>query len=645
MLRSCIIAFWLIFLPAIARAVPPVAAFEVSRTSCTAPCAVFFNAFDGDGTNDTSDADLTGTNAAFHELEYLWDFGDPTSGVWSKTTDEPRNLAYGPLAAHVYDKAGTYTVTLTVTDAAGSSDVTTTTITVSDFTAAQTVCISRTTDHAGCPAGATQRSNQTGEWGDILNTEINTNGFRRVLFRAGQTWTETSTGDGFYFNVNGPGMVGAYGSGTRPVLSCATCNANNRALMRFGNIDDWRIVGIQTEGDTTNQSVEQFLLDAFTTTARTTNILFYDVVSTPNSFERGFGNIVPTSWTNEESADEFIFIVDCDWQDYGNSAGDITVSGRLNGLAILGSVLYDIQDGEHIIRIFHGNRGVVHASRLGGQAPTKTAITIRSGDAGCGGGSFGDNEFSDFWVFDSNIIDMTTNWNVQACMACNGSSAAECRDQVFLRNVCRHDATFGTDELHYCYTSSNSAGSATIERLTAKNNLCYYDRGPHPTTSTAGETCIDLNSNSWAWNNSMAVMRDDSVTIRLARFAAQCDNGVIWAPNATNVTIQAAANCTSATNNSELSGTATPFVSSDPGSTKANWEPHATSPLLNVGTNTAPVRYDARGYDRRPASGIPGSALDVGAVERGAQPPAGGGGFLPGGPVGGGILSMILRQY
>ncbi len=68
-------------------------------------CAI---SFDGSRSSDN-----------FSVKEYLWDFGDGTTGT-------------GKISEHTYSAAGTYTVTLTVTDESGNSDTDTLTATVYD---------------------------------------------------------------------------------------------------------------------------------------------------------------------------------------------------------------------------------------------------------------------------------------------------------------------------------------------------------------------------------------------------------------------------------------------------------------------------------------------------------------------------------
>src|SRR5688572_27680649 len=138
--------------------------FVPSRTSGVAPLAVFF-----DATGTTAD----GVTNPFHTLGYQWNFGD-AAATWA-TTGAPKNLATGPVAAHVFDNPGTYTVSLTVTNGVDSHTVTAT-ITVSNpntvFSGANTICVSATAlpvpGAGGCPSLATVKL--SGDWATIVNT-------------------------------------------------------------------------------------------------------------------------------------------------------------------------------------------------------------------------------------------------------------------------------------------------------------------------------------------------------------------------------------------------------------------------------------------------------------------------------------------
>ena len=98
-----------------------------SRITGVAPLAVFF---------DASATIATSTTRPFHDLGFSWNFGESTGpgiaawGVGARPTGS-RNVATGPMAAHVYEAPGTYTVCVSITDGTNTVDGAVT-ITVTD---------------------------------------------------------------------------------------------------------------------------------------------------------------------------------------------------------------------------------------------------------------------------------------------------------------------------------------------------------------------------------------------------------------------------------------------------------------------------------------------------------------------------------
>jgi hypothetical protein len=72
-----------------------------------APLAVLF---DATGTTNTSGLD------SFRQLNYAFNFGDDRGLVWSVSGLPKNTETSGPVAAHVFDVAGTYTVTVKATN-------------------------------------------------------------------------------------------------------------------------------------------------------------------------------------------------------------------------------------------------------------------------------------------------------------------------------------------------------------------------------------------------------------------------------------------------------------------------------------------------------------------------------------------------
>ena len=217
---------------------PITADLQATRTSCLSPCGIVF---DASATTHTTVID------PFVRLDYEIDYGNDT-GTWTiGTGNTDKGKDFSPLGAHVYECSNgsgsgcAFTATLTVRDPSGNTATDTVAITVYDPNitgangygdAGETVCISETTDHTGCPAGATQVSTSGEDWVGLLDTHIDTNGAKRVLFHRGQTWTKTGDGGwsaGSATNV----IVGPYGTGADPKLECPDCVAVDGAEPMF----------------------------------------------------------------------------------------------------------------------------------------------------------------------------------------------------------------------------------------------------------------------------------------------------------------------------------------------------------------------------------------------------------------------------
>lgn len=175
-----------------------------SKKTGTAPLLVHFS---GGLTESTIESQ------PFHNYEYSWNFGDPTSGTWG-TSGKSKNSDKGGVAAHVYETPGNYTATLTVKDSSGAViDTDSFSITVTNpndlYTGAKTTCLSTGTDFTGCPTGAAQvTTSDLSGIGSYIDTG------ERLLFRRGDTWTigaRPVSAEGA-----GPVLIGAFGTCTSP---------------------------------------------------------------------------------------------------------------------------------------------------------------------------------------------------------------------------------------------------------------------------------------------------------------------------------------------------------------------------------------------------------------------------------------------
>jgi hypothetical protein len=211
-----------------------------SRTSGVAPLSVFF---DASGTTDTGV-----TTRPFHDLEYTWSFGDSSSGTWTYGAQpgvSSKNSATGPVAAHVFETPGTYTVSVTAFDGTNTA-TTTTTITVTDpdtvFSGANTTCFSTSGTFTGCPTGATHIT--TSDFVTAIGYQTSS---RRLLFRRGEAFTSASAAS---ITVAGPGLIGAYGTGAAPMITKTAIND----ILIFSSpstptLSDWRLMNLNFSGN------------------------------------------------------------------------------------------------------------------------------------------------------------------------------------------------------------------------------------------------------------------------------------------------------------------------------------------------------------------------------------------------------------
>lgn len=230
-----------------------------SRLTGIAPLAVFFDA-SGTTTNPA-------TPRPFHDLDYSWNFGEPThtsppvggSLYWnngSRAGSSRRNLAAGPVAAHVYETPGTYTVTLAVkkddTNAVTNSCVNVEVLdpdAVADFAGTNTACFSTSGTFTGCPAGALNITTSA------FDTAINTyhTAHKRLLFNRGETFTAATMA---MVTSTGPGLIGAYGTGAQPVIQ----GTGNTQILRMSlattpAFSDWRVMDLNLDGLNGNSSM------------------------------------------------------------------------------------------------------------------------------------------------------------------------------------------------------------------------------------------------------------------------------------------------------------------------------------------------------------------------------------------------------
>jgi hypothetical protein len=339
------------------KAITP--ALEASRTSGVAPLAVFF---DATGTVASS------TLRPFHELDYQWNFGDPTSGAWGNT-GKSKNTATGPVTAHVYDTPGTYTITLAVRDAEASWATRSVTITVSDpnvvFSGTNTVCFSIVGDFAGCPSGATHvtTSNNPGNLAEITS-HIATG--KRLLLHRGERWTATNN---YTIATDGPVVLGAYGPGTNPDARGVYANApviertSGGSLFEFTasttqRHEDWRIMDLYLKGvsDDTGSG-------AISGVTNWQKFLGYHLKI--EGFSVPFGNSI---WN---LGHDQVFLVDSEC--FNGYVNQVYIGSTR--LVLMGNYLHD-SPTSHVLRVWQASKGVISHNIIRNAGPYRHALKL-----------------------------------------------------------------------------------------------------------------------------------------------------------------------------------------------------------------------------------------------------------------------------
>lgn len=228
---------------------PLVPVINASRLTGVGPLAITFDAL------QTVAPALT--TLPFSEIQYDWEFGDPAgNSTWvygSNPGGNSKNLASGPVVAHVFETHGSYTVrcwaSYRAADGTVHSGSATLEVVVTNpdvVFAANTIYISQnstpTPGQNGVPMGATVQ--QVTSWnaiGDLATT------YKRILLKRGDVWV----GDGdISFNTAGKagqGILGAYGTGAKPRVNM---NVDSSAI-RFDTAGtDWRVIDLDIVGDT-----------------------------------------------------------------------------------------------------------------------------------------------------------------------------------------------------------------------------------------------------------------------------------------------------------------------------------------------------------------------------------------------------------
>lgn len=347
-----------------------------SRFTGVAPLSVFFDA-SGTTTNNSV------TTQPFHDIEYRWSFGENTTVLaslpggmnWTYgSTKGSRNLAAGPVAAHVFETPGVYTVALTATDGTNTVSNSCAQIVVQDpntvFAGANTICVGATSTPVqgqdGCPVGAitVQQSN----FASAISSYAKTG--KRVLFKHDDTFTGSSTAT---IAANGPGTIGMYGSGAKPKVQSAATSIITLGATSTVTMQDWRIMDLEIDGQST-KARSGFAVGGNADQVTLLRLNVHDIgdgilLSGPVvEYAKKYNSY------NGHMFEQFT-LVDSTFNRFLNNYGLFLYA---NKLAVLGNSVNDSSAAQHITRVPHSAKGVISNNTLSNPALTKQVFTLRS---------------------------------------------------------------------------------------------------------------------------------------------------------------------------------------------------------------------------------------------------------------------------
>lgn len=303
--------------------------------------------FDAIGTTSSAGIDT------WSEAGYSFNFGDSGSGNWA-TTGASKNVSRGfPVAAHVFETPGTFTVKVKARDSSGGvndgdTDQAEVTITVTDpdivYSSTATISLSRNTDHTGAPSGATLLNNVS-SWPTWTSN-------RRYLLQRGQDFTSLGTPSvrGSILAALTDGQIGACGTGAKPIVDGFAIEEGNPSSIGLNYVLRFVVMDLDSASPfSTGQGCDHIMFlrcepDGPTGTNDSSSI---DIGGdTEFYFDQGNTSIV---WPTNH------FIVECNV-----TGGHIGITGVGRNMAVLGSTI-DLP-GEHDIRWYMAYKAVFEAN-------------------------------------------------------------------------------------------------------------------------------------------------------------------------------------------------------------------------------------------------------------------------------------------
>ncbi len=168
------------------------------------------------------------TRKPFHDLLYEHYVYDPNAGVWQNGARKGmlKNYMTGPIAAYVFENAGTFEWKSCTHDGETQACVKNTINVMSQdarWPTISTTCLFNKTVGIGCPSKA-KKAPATSEFADVMAC-IGAN--KRCLLKRGDVFTRTAVGT---ITASGAQMIGAYGPSTSPNPIVVGTNVTNFSI-------------------------------------------------------------------------------------------------------------------------------------------------------------------------------------------------------------------------------------------------------------------------------------------------------------------------------------------------------------------------------------------------------------------------------
>ena len=547
-------------------------ALAPSRVEGVAPLLVFF---DTDGTTAES------TDRPFEELAYCWSFDDDNAGNFA-TTGRPKNQAKGPMASHVFETPGTYSVTVSARDKDGLVTSRAVEISVKDpesaFQGQSTVCFSPSGNFEGCPTGAKQVKQSSFS---ALGQEVGTG--KRLLMHRGETFAS----GGINVNVPGPGMIGAYGKGNPPTVQ-ASGTAISVSEEDEPNASDWRFADFNVVGTSDDSRILQ--MDGTAPNILTLRVGGDQIGQAVTAADTVIEYYNQNGHPNQDNPDNFGF-VDCNFQHLRGGGGHNFWYVGAHRFSVLGTVASDSTGGEHVLRVPYADHAVISDNDLGNAPSPRHVVKLHAAQSRNG-------KDTNHIVFSDNIIRSTGGheWSV-SIQPQNDSSDERIKHVIVERNLFLP----GTASEPLLVSAQDVVVRGNVINR-ADGTLCM-EVAPRGVEPPPARVTIE-NNTCYSTSNAKLLLVTDTTDLTVF-------NNLVAGPKVTSSSVPSGTGTAK-----NLALTSAGLAASSPGDDWRDYVPTAGSPVIDAGDDSAFCPWDFSGRGRPvDGDGSKGAQGDVGALE------------------------------